>query len=111
MELAAPWRRDRTSGCLIRTRISRGPRRMLTLDQGVSEFHRQAWNRSLREADRRFAFMRDEECGLLATSEAIEEAELYVARLHCEIRRTLERVEALRVRYGIPPEEVRALLR
>ena len=30
MELAAPWPRDRTSGCLIRTRRSRGPRRMLT---------------------------------------------------------------------------------
>ncbi len=77
----------------------------------VSEFHRQAWNRSLREADRRFAFMREEECGLLATSEVVQEAELYVARLNCEIRRTLERIELLRVRYGISPEEVRALLR
>ncbi len=33
VELAAPWRRDRTSGCLIRTRRSRGPRRMLTVAQ------------------------------------------------------------------------------
>lgn len=77
----------------------------------VSEFHRQAWNRSLREADRRFASMREEECGLLALSEESNETELYVVRLSCEIRRTLERVEGLRARYGIPAEEVRALLR
>jgi hypothetical protein len=81
------------------------------LDESVSVYHRQAWAKSLREADRRFRFMREEECGLLALSEEHGEPELYLARLGCEIRRNLDRAEALAQRHRLSRDELLALVR
>ena len=81
------------------------------LDEHVSAYHRQAWAKSLREADRRFRFMREGECGLLALSEEHGEPELYLARLGCEIRRNLDRAEALAQRHRLPRDELLALVR
>lgn len=76
-----------------------------TASGDLTEFQKSAWARALKEADRRFRSMREEECGLLALSEPHGESELYTARLVCEIHRNIERIQSLSRRYAVGLEK------
>lgn len=71
---------------------------------GVSPFQREAFQRGLREADRRFRALRDHECQALVMSEPRVTGQLYEARLICQIERNLERITTLRQRYQLTLE-------
>lgn len=71
--------------------------------EGASPYQREAFQRALREADRRFRALRDHECQALVLSEPKITGQLFEARLLCQIDRNLERIATLRQRYEMPP--------
>lgn len=75
----------------------------ITIQEGVSPYQREAFQRGLREADRRFKALRDHECQALVMSEPSVAGQLYEARLVCQIDRNLERISSLRQRYRLAP--------
>lgn len=76
---------------------------VISLQEGVSPYQRDAFQRGLREADRRFKALRDHECQALVMSEPKVSGQLYEARLMCQIERNLERISILRHRYQVSP--------
>jgi uncharacterized protein YecT (DUF1311 family) len=75
----------------------------LATNDAFGPYQRQAFERALKEADRRFRALRDHECQALALSEPEVRGELFEARLTCQIHRNLERVAALTGRYRLAP--------
>lgn len=75
--------------------------RMLAGNAAFGPFQRQAFERALHEADRRFRALRDHECQALVLSEPDVQGELFEARLTCQIRRNLERIATLVARYRL----------
>ncbi|WP_439575615.1 lysozyme inhibitor LprI family protein [Phreatobacter sp.] len=72
-------------------------------NQAFGPFQRQAFERAVREADRRYRALRDHECQALVLSEPDVQGELFEARLTCRIRRNLERITVLQTRYRLAP--------
>lgn len=77
--------------------------RTLAGNEAFGPFQRQAFERDLREADRRFRALRDHECQALVLSEPDVQGELFEARLTCQIHRNLERIATLLARYRLAP--------
>lgn len=94
---------------VVRTAESLLQETMLTIEgvvgtlEGASPYQREAFQKALREADRRFKALRDHECQALVLSEPKVTGQLFEDRLLCQINRNLERIAILRQRYQIAP--------
>lgn len=78
--------------------------RALAADETFNPYQRQAFERALREAGRRFRALRDHECQALALSEPGVSGELFEVRLTCLVHRNLERMATLAARYRLAEE-------
>jgi uncharacterized protein YecT (DUF1311 family) len=67
---------------------------------GVNPLIAETAARSLKAADDAWRILRDRECNDLPLIEAGLEGSIYERRLRCRLRRDIDRVEFLRVRYG-----------